>query len=78
LVKCKKIITFALSKINNNNLKIRAMKELLENIGNFNGWKGNICLYFPKKKVRELKRYGITEDMDIKQAYLKVSNIKNI
>lgn len=27
------------------------MKELLENIGNFNGWKGNICLYFPKKKV---------------------------
>ena len=39
------------------------MKELLENIGNFNGWKGNICLYFPKKKVRELKRYGITEDM---------------
>lgn len=52
------------------------MKELLENIGNFNGWKGNICLYFPKKKVRELKRYGITEDMDIKQAYLKVSNIK--
>lgn len=54
------------------------MKELLENIGNFNGWKGNICLYFPKKKVRELKRYGITEDMDIKQAYLKMSNIKNI
>ena len=49
------------------------IKELLENIGNFNGWKGNICLYFPKKKVRELKRYGITEDMDIKQAYLKVS-----
>ena len=65
-------------KHKNNNLKIRAMKELLENIGNFNGWKGNICLYFPKKKVRELKRYGITEDMDIKQAYLKVSNIKNI
>lgn len=32
----------------------------------------------PQKKVRELKRYGITEDMDIKQAYLKVSNIKNI
>lgn len=54
------------------------MKELLENIGNFNGWKGNVCLYFSKKKVRELKRYGITEDMDIKQAYLKVSNIKNI
>jgi len=54
------------------------MKELLENIGSFNGWKGNICLYFPKKKVRELNRYGITEDMDIKQAYLKVSNIKNI
>ena len=47
-------------------------------VGNFNGWKGNICLYFPKKKVRELKRYGITEEMDIKQAYLKVSNIKNI
>ena len=54
------------------------MKELLENIGNFNGWKGNICLYFPKKKIRELKPYGITENMNIRQAYLKVSNVKNI
>lgn len=25
------------------------IKELLENIGNFNRWKGNICLYFTKK-----------------------------
>lgn len=49
------------------------IKELLENIGNFNGWKGNICLYFTKKEVRALKCYGITENMDIKQAYLKVS-----
>ena len=56
----------------------RAMKELLENIGNFNGWKGNICLYFSKNKIRELKPYGIKEDMNIRQAYLKMSNIKNI
>lgn len=35
--------------------------------------KGNICLYFTKKEVRALKCYGITENMDIKQAYLKVS-----
>jgi hypothetical protein len=27
----------------------------------------------PKKEVRALKCYGITENMDIKQAYLKVS-----
>lgn len=54
------------------------MKELLENIGNYNGWKGNICLYFPKKKIREFKSYGITEDMDIKQAYQKVISITNI
>ncbi len=54
------------------------MKELLENIGNFNGWKGNICLYFSKNKIRELKPYGIKEDMNIRQAYLKMSNIKNI
>lgn len=53
----------------------RAMKELLENIGNFNVWKGNICLYFSKKKIKELKPYGTTEDMDIRQAYIKVSNI---
>ena len=65
-------------KVANFTLNYRAMKELLENIGNFNGWKGNICLYFPKKKIRELKPYGITEDMDIRQAYLNVSNIKNI
>lgn len=50
------------------------MKDLLENIGNFNGWKGNICLYFTKKEVRELKKlYGITENMDIRQAFLKVN-----
>lgn len=52
---------------------IGTIKELLENIGNFNGWKGNICLYFTKKEVRELKYYGITGNMDIKQAYSKVS-----
>ena len=52
---------------------IDTIKELLENAGNFNGWKGNICLYFTKKEVRALKCYGITENMDIKQAYLKVS-----
>lgn len=47
-----------------------SIKETLKNIGDFNGWKGNICLYFPKKKIRELKKaFGITEDMDIKQAY---------
>lgn len=27
----------------------------------------------PKKEVRELNCYGITENMDIKQAYSKVS-----
>jgi hypothetical protein len=31
------------------------IKELLENIGNFNGWRGNICLYFTKKRSKSIK-----------------------
>lgn len=50
------------------------MKATLKNIGDFNGWKGNILLYVNKKMLREIakelkKPFAELAEMDIKKVY---------
>ena len=52
-----------------NNLKYKAMKEKLLNIGTYNNWRGCLGLYLTKKEIRGLKKLGITESTPIKEAY---------
>ena len=44
--------------------------EDIKGIGEFNGWKGNICLYLTKKAVKSLRGFGISEDMTIQEVYI--------
>lgn len=43
--------------------------ELVKDFGAFNNWKGFIGLYFTKAEVRQMKKYGVTEDCTIKEVY---------
>ena len=45
------------------------MIQKIKEIGVFNNWKGCISLYLTTKEVRSLKKFGITKDMTLKQAY---------
>ena len=48
---------------------MKAIKNKIGNLGTFNGWRGFVGLYLTKKEIRSLKKYGITEDMTILQAF---------
>lgn len=50
------------------------MKELIENEGKFNDWKGCIGLYFTKKQLRQIAKeikvpYREIECLKIKEVY---------
>lgn len=50
------------------------MKDILKNIGDFNGWRGNILLYISKKDLREIgkefkKPFQELVEMGIKDVY---------
>lgn len=50
------------------------MKDILKNIGDFNGWKGNILLYVNKKMLREIAKdlkqpFATLAEMNIKEVY---------
>lgn len=51
------------------------IKEQLKEIGTYNNWKGYIGLYFTTKELRALKKFGITIDDTIKEAYNKLQTI---
>lgn len=43
--------------------------EKVNSFGVFNGWKGFIGLYFTKAEVMQMKKYGVTENHTIREAY---------
>lgn len=45
------------------------MKQLIKNFGEFNKWKGCMALYFTQREIRQMKKYGITGEMSILEAY---------
>ena len=50
----------------------QSKKEMIQKIksfGDFNNWRGFIGLYLTTKEVRQLKKYGITSDTTIRDAY---------
>lgn len=49
------------------------MIQKIKSLGEFNEWRGFIGLYLTTKEVRSLKKFGITKDMTIKQAYDKLT-----
>lgn len=49
------------------------MIQKIKNLGEFNAWRGFIGLYLTSKEIRSLKKFGITKDMTIKQAYDKLT-----
>ena len=49
------------------------MIQKIKTIGEFNAWRGFIGLYLTSKEIRSLKKFGITKDMTIKQAYDKLT-----
>lgn len=49
-----------------------SIKERIKEVGEFNGWKGYIGLYFTNKQLREMKKFGITKEDTIKTAYQKL------
>lgn len=49
------------------------MKQKIKNLGEFNAWRGFIGLYLTSKEIRSLKKFGITKDMTLKQAYDKLT-----
>ena len=69
IVKIKKITNYyKLFKIT----IMQNIKEQLKEVGTYNSWKGYIDLYFTNKQLRELKKFGITADDTIKEAYNKL------
>lgn len=53
------------------------MATIISNIKNmceYNNGKGCVALYFTKKEMRELKKYGITDNHTIQDAYNIISN----
>ncbi len=48
------------------------IKERLKEVGIYNNWKGYIGLYVTTKQLRALKKFGITADDTIKEAYNKL------
>lgn len=49
------------------------MKERIEEMGNFNGWRGVLGLYFTRKEIQPLRRYGITASTPIAEAYALIN-----
>lgn len=49
------------------------MIQKIKNLGDFNNWKGFISLYLTTKEVRSLKKFGITSETTIKEAYDKLT-----
>lgn len=47
----------------------------IKSFGDFNNWRGFIGLYLTTKEVRQLKKYGITSDTTIRDAYEILCNI---
>jgi len=41
----------------------------LEEVGNYNNWRGYVEMYFTLARVRTLKNYGITRETTIKDAF---------
>lgn len=51
------------------------MIQKIKSFGDFNNWRGFIGLYLTTKEVRQLKKYGITSDTTIRDAYEILCNI---
>lgn len=51
------------------------MKDKIKDFGEFNGWRGCMGLYFNKKTLRTVKKYGITSATTLQDAYNILSNI---
>lgn len=50
----------------------QSKKEMIQKIksfGEFNNWRGFIGLYLTSKEGRQLKKYGITSETTIRDAY---------
>lgn len=50
------------------------MKQRIKETGDFNGWKGNICLYFSSKDIRIIAaetnvKCAIVKNMTIAEVY---------
>lgn len=52
------------------------MEERIKELGEFNGWRGCIGLYFTQKQLRALKQYGITAETTLEEAYKAIKNDK--
>ena len=50
-------------------LNLFDMIQKIKEIGEFNAWRGFIGLYLTTKEVRSLKKFGITSETTIKEAY---------
>ncbi len=45
------------------------IKNRLKDVGDFNGWKGHISLYFTQKQLHVLKKAGIDINLPMKDIY---------
>lgn len=45
------------------------MKEQIKNFGDYNCWRGCIGLYFTRKQLCSLKKFGITSSTTLQEAY---------
>lgn len=52
------------------------MEERIREVGEFNGWRGCMGLYFTQKQLRPLKKYRITAATTLKEAYNIINNKK--
>lgn len=53
------------------------MIQKIKYFGDFNEWRGFIGLYLTTKEIRQLKKYGITSNTTIKDAY-KILSKQNV
>ena len=51
------------------------MKDKIKIFGDFNGWRGCMGLYFNTKALRSLKKYGISSDTTLVDAYKILSTL---
>lgn len=49
------------------------MIQKIKTFGEFNAWRGFIGLYLTSKEIRSLKKFGITSETTIKEAYDKLT-----
>nr|DAG48531.1 MAG TPA: hypothetical protein [Caudoviricetes sp.] len=51
------------------------LKQMIKEYGMYNKWRGCAGLYFTTAQLRSLKKYGITKEMPIHEAYNILTNM---